>query len=44
LTYDGQWGREEWVMRSDGTELVKVAAGRLDGSQVGPPTWSPDGK
>jgi len=44
LTYDGLWGREEWVMRSDGTEQVKVAAGRLDGSQVGPPTWSPDSK
>jgi Tol biopolymer transport system component/DNA-binding winged helix-turn-helix (wHTH) protein len=44
LTYDGLWGREEWVMRSDGTDLVKVAADKSDESQVGAPTWSPDGK
>jgi len=44
LTYDGLWGREEWVMRSDGTEQVKVAADKSDESQVGRPTWSPDGK
>jgi DNA-binding winged helix-turn-helix (wHTH) protein/Tol biopolymer transport system component len=44
LTYDGLWGREEWVMRSDGTEQVRVAATTSDGSQVGMPTWSPDGK
>jgi len=44
LTYDGLWGREEWVMRSDGTDLVKVAADKADESQVGAPTWSPDGK
>lgn len=44
LTYDGVWGREEWVMRSDGTDPVKVAASRSDASQVGAPTWSPDGK
>jgi len=44
LTYDGLWGREEWVMRSDGTDKVEVAASKLDGSQVGMPTWSPDGK
>jgi Tol biopolymer transport system component/DNA-binding winged helix-turn-helix (wHTH) protein len=44
LTYDGLWGREEWVMRSDGTDLVKVAADKADESQVGAPAWSPDGK
>ena len=44
LTYDGLWGREEWIMRSDGTEQVKVAADKSDESQVGRPTWSPDGK
>jgi Tol biopolymer transport system component/DNA-binding winged helix-turn-helix (wHTH) protein len=44
LTYDGRWGREEWVMRSDGTDQVKCAAARSDDSQVGIPTWSPDGK
>ena len=44
LTYDGLWGQEEWVMRSDGTDQLKVAASRPDGSQVGKPTWSPDGK
>ena len=44
LTYDGRWGREEWVMRSDGTDLVKCAAAKSDDSQVGAPTWSPDGK
>ena len=44
LTYDGLWGREEWVMRDDGTDQVKVAASKSDGSQVGMPTWSPDGK
>jgi DNA-binding winged helix-turn-helix (wHTH) protein/Tol biopolymer transport system component len=44
LTYDGLWGREEWVMRSDGTDPVKVAADNSDGSEVGAPTWSPDGK
>ena len=43
-TYDGLLGREVWVMRSDGTEPVKVAADKADGSQVGSPTWSPDGK
>ena len=34
-------------MRSDGTEVVKVAADKSDGlvvSAVGVPTWSPDGK
>jgi len=44
LTYDGLWGREEWVMCSDGTDQVRVAADRSDESQVGAPTWSPDGK
>ena len=44
LTYDGLFGREEWVMRSDGTDQVKVAADKSDGSEVGAPTWSPDGK
>jgi Tol biopolymer transport system component/DNA-binding winged helix-turn-helix (wHTH) protein len=44
LTYDGRWGREEWVMRSDGTDSMKVATARPDDSQVGAPTWSPDGK
>jgi Tol biopolymer transport system component len=44
LTYDGLWGQEEWVMRSDGTDQIKVASGTSDGSQMGAPTWSPDGK
>jgi DNA-binding winged helix-turn-helix (wHTH) protein/Tol biopolymer transport system component len=44
LTFDGLWGREEWVMRSDGTDQVKVATGRSDLSQLGAPSWSPDGK
>ena len=45
LTYDGRWGREEWVMRSDGTDPIKVATARPDDSQqVGAPAWSPDGK
>jgi len=42
LTYDGLLGREVWVMRSDGTDPIKVAADK--GSRVGTPTWSPDGK
>ncbi len=44
LTYDGLWGREEWVMRSDGTDQVRVTAPDSDHSQLGSPTWSPDGK
>ncbi|HKW34395.1 MAG TPA: hypothetical protein VJN92_15395 [Candidatus Acidoferrum sp.] len=44
LTFDGLWGREEWVMRSDGTDQVKVATGSSDLSQLGAPSWSPDGK
>ena len=35
------YGQEEWVMRSDGTEPVKVASDKS--SWVGQPTWSPDG-
>jgi hypothetical protein len=34
------FGREEWVMRADGTEQVKVAADKS--SWVGQPTWSPE--
>jgi len=41
---DGFLGRELWVMRSDGTDPVKVAADNADGSHVGKATWSPDGK
>jgi serine/threonine protein kinase/Tol biopolymer transport system component len=45
LSYDGRWGREEWVMRSDGTDPIKVATAWPDDSQqVGAPAWSPDGK
>jgi serine/threonine protein kinase len=44
LTYDGVWGREEWVMGSDGTELVNCTPAKSADSQVGAPTWSPDGK
>lgn len=35
------FGREEWVMRADGTEQVKAASDKS--SWAGPPTWSPDG-
>ncbi len=42
LTYEGMLGREIWIMRSDGTDPVKVAADK--GSRVGTPIWSPDGK
>lgn len=41
-----RYGREIWIMRSDGTDPVKVAgivAGESDGSRFGVPTWSPDG-
>jgi Tol biopolymer transport system component/DNA-binding winged helix-turn-helix (wHTH) protein len=44
LTSDGRFGREEWVMRSNGTDQAKVAADKSDSSEVGAPTWSPDGK
>jgi len=36
----GGSGREEWVMRSDGTDQAKVAADKS--SFVGQPAWSPD--
>jgi Tol biopolymer transport system component/DNA-binding winged helix-turn-helix (wHTH) protein len=42
LTYDGSLSREVWVIRSDGTDPIRVAADQ--GSRVGTPTWSPDGK
>ncbi len=42
LTGDFWLGREVWIMRSDGTDPVKIAADK--GSRVGTPTWSPDGK
>jgi DNA-binding winged helix-turn-helix (wHTH) protein/Tol biopolymer transport system component len=42
--FDSLLGREVWVMRSDGTDPVKVAADNADGSHVGKATWSPDGK
>jgi len=42
LTYNPQLAREVWVMRSDGTDPIKVAPDK--GSRVGTPTWSPDGK
>src|SRR5262249_12410671 len=44
LAYEGVWGREVWVMGSGGTDQIRVAAERSDGSEVGAPTWSPDGK
>ena len=28
-------------MRSDGTDQIKIAAERSDGSEVGAPTWVP---
>ena len=37
-------GREQWVMRSDGADQVKVASDKSDGSTLGASTWSPDGK
>jgi len=37
----GDSGREEWVMRSDGADQIKVAADKS--SFVGQPAWSPDG-
>ncbi|HKC01505.1 MAG TPA: winged helix-turn-helix domain-containing protein [Terriglobales bacterium] len=42
VAYGGLLGREQWIMRSDGTDPIKVAADK--GSGVGTPTWSPDGK
>jgi len=44
LSPSGFFGREEWVMHSDGTDPVKVAADKADDSLLGKPTWSPDGK
>jgi DNA-binding winged helix-turn-helix (wHTH) protein/Tol biopolymer transport system component len=41
--YDLLYGREEWVMRSDGTDQLKAASQSADTS-VGAPSWSPDGK
>ncbi len=35
------YGQEEWVMRSEGTDPVKVASDKS--SWVGQPRWSPDG-
>lgn len=37
-------GREQWVMRSDGADQIKVATDKSDGSALGASTWSPDGK
>src|SRR5229473_3469006 len=42
LIYDSLLGREVWIMRSDGTDPIKVAPDK--GSRVGAPVWSPDGK
>ncbi len=42
LTYEGRFGREVWVMRSDGADAIKVAAD--NSSLVGTPSWSPDGR
>src|SRR5262249_16218030 len=36
------FGQEMWMMRSDGTSQVKIAADK--GSWNGLPTWSPDGE
>jgi Tol biopolymer transport system component len=36
------YGKEEWVMRSDGTDPIKIASDQS--SWAGSPTWSPDGK
>jgi Tol biopolymer transport system component len=36
-------GQEEWVMRSDGTDPLKVASEKPN-TWVGVPTWSPDSK
>lgn len=42
LTYHPWFGREIWIMHSDGTNPTRIAADQ--DSRVGPPTWSPDGK
>ena len=44
MPYDVLVRREQWVMRSDGADQIKVAADKSDGSALGPPTWSPDSK
>ncbi len=44
MAYGGLFGREEWVMRFDGTDQIKVATGKPDDSLVGAAAWSPDGK
>jgi eukaryotic-like serine/threonine-protein kinase len=44
MPYDVLIGREQWVMRSDGADQIKVAADKSDGTVLGPPTWSPDSK
>ena len=44
LSFDGTSGRQLWVMRSNGTDVVEVAAAKSDGSRVGVPRWSADGK
>jgi len=44
VTYNGWLGREIWIMRSDGADQIKIAADKSDGSALGAPTWSPDGK
>ena len=44
VTYNGSLGREIWIMRSDGADQIKIAADKSDGSALGAPTWSPDGK
>ena len=42
LTYEGRFGREVWVISSDGADAIKVAAD--NSSLVGTPSWSPDGR
>ena len=44
VTDNGSLGREIWIMRSDGADQIKIAADKSDGSALGAPTWSPDGK
>jgi Tol biopolymer transport system component len=44
LSSGGYSGRQVWVMRSDGTDVVEVAGAKSDGSTVEVPTWSADGK
>ena len=44
LSYVGLLAREQWVINADGTNPVKIAADRADGSWVASPTWSPDSR